>query len=228
MKNNQETTPPDMGVVIGRFQVPEPTAGHDRVIQIMRESHRRRMILVGSPGEYCTSENPLTFEMRMAMLQKQYPGILILPLDDVPSHMGGDAAWSDSIDRAIQTHSRGSRAWLYGGRDSFGKHYSGVHTVIDIQSEIDAVSGTDTRANVASEIIDTLDGRKGVIWATQNMQPWLQQDVAKTCAWCGGEVDNLTGNPFKWAISAPHSKDAQHYTCIQDALQKHLKEKLAR
>lgn len=112
------------GVVIGRFQVPRPHAGHVELLTRVHAKHDGRLlILVGyAPGFPC-AHDPIPVALRVAMLQEQFPDAIVGALVDQPT----DVQWSGHIDFLIRGYlGEKGRAVLYGGRDNALSHYCGV------------------------------------------------------------------------------------------------------
>lgn len=110
-----------VGVVIGRFQVPELTAGHRHLIDSALRLCQRRLILIGSAGAAFTSRNPLPYEAREDMIKSTYDSedITIARLHDASD----DQAWSENVDETIKYHfgsllTTAEPAVLLHGRDS--------------------------------------------------------------------------------------------------------------
>jgi nicotinamide mononucleotide adenylyltransferase len=62
MKTTSDTR---VGVLIGRFQVPELTEGHKKIIDYVQEHHSQVVILLGRPdGVRSTKRNPFDHPTR--------------------------------------------------------------------------------------------------------------------------------------------------------------------
>lgn len=119
----------NIGVVIGRFQVPELHEGHLHLFnEVITQADRAVIFLGVSPLDGYASEYPLTFGQRKTMLERCLPsGIdyIILPLPDRRT----DDEWTAQIDAVLDATFHKDAVTLYGGRDSFTEHYKGKHTV---------------------------------------------------------------------------------------------------
>ncbi len=164
-----------IGVVIGRFQVAELHAGHRHLINYARERHAKLMIIIGSSRGFATARNPLSFAIRRAMILADYPEASVVELHNHPS----DHVWSKRVDALIEALYPTENAILYGSRDSFIPHYSGIHEVVAVP-KIDSISGVDIRAEVQQKLHHTPDWRKGIIHAhtTRAPLPYPVIDVA--------------------------------------------------
>lgn len=155
----------DVGVVIGRFQVPKLTEGHRAVISGALR-HARTVILIGLCEEV-NDRNPLDFYVRRNMISADYPNTIIMPLPDVP---GDDKNWAKSVDQSIRyLFGKEVSVTFYGGRDSFWSAYEphgahkNFHHVYQVAAE--AWSGTTDREAVKAGFnLDNEDFRRGVIY----------------------------------------------------------------
>jgi hypothetical protein len=87
-----------VGVIVGRFQCPDLTAGHRDLIDFaLEQGHNQVLIALGCAATPCTKNNPLHFSARVAMIRENYPSFMFMPIHDHPS----DKAWSDMLDTSI-------------------------------------------------------------------------------------------------------------------------------
>ncbi len=166
-----------VGVVIGRFQVPELHEGHRYIIDTANNNNQKLLILVGVTGGWTSSADPLDFETRKTMIAALYPDALILPIHDCSSN----ETWSENLDAIIKKHFSRYIATLYGSRDSFLPYYFGKNKKKFVEPKGAALSGTEIRARVVSTIPDNKDFRTGAIYvgAKQNFPASFQTvDVA--------------------------------------------------
>jgi bifunctional NMN adenylyltransferase/nudix hydrolase len=174
-----------LGVVVVRLQVPELHAGHRYLLNTVTAIHKNVLVVIGETEARLTVEDPLTFNQRAAMLRVLYPNVIIDCLRDQPI----DAVWSDHLDSTIAMHlgevdPHGDPV-LYGGRDSFLKHYTGMHRTFELPPISDSVSGTEVRAAVEER--NTADFRAGVVFASQHKYPTSYQCV-DVCVMKHGDV----------------------------------------
>ena len=160
------------GVIVARFQVEELHPKHRRLIEYVSERHTRTIILLGVSPTLGTAENPLDYETRAHMVLESFPNAIILPLPDV----GEDVRWSHQLDTTVKVIAPIGSITLYGGRDSFIKHYKGrIHTVElgeDVFGQPDGTSGTACRVQVAEQPpLSSQDFRKGAIYTAQRQYP---------------------------------------------------------
>ncbi len=161
----------EVGVVIGRFQVETLHEGHRYLINEAFRHHKRVLIFVGCAPILGTKYDPLDFPTRERMLRSAYPDAIILPQHD---HLS-DEVWSQNLDKQIRGVVRNAtEVKLYGGRNSFQKHYKGDFTVVDVESGIEFKSGTTQREDIGKVVRGTSDFRAGVIYSTQNSWPYVK------------------------------------------------------
>lgn len=163
-----KTPDADVGVIIGRFQVPDLHEGHRGLIDSVVNKHKKvLMFICSTPGVLVTRRNPLDYFTRMMMVQEHYPNIAILPLHDMPS----DDEWSRTVDRKIQeTFGDHSSVVLYGSRDAFIPYYSGKFPTVELAESFD-ISGTAVREAASNEVRKHSEFRRGVVYAAHNKHP---------------------------------------------------------
>lgn len=164
----------DVGVIVGRFQVPYLHEAHINLINSVNDRHPNKVIiLLGIPPTLSTRNNPLDFEMRKQMIISMFPNVIVLPINDNVSN----EKWSKNLDLIISTiGSPNQKVVIYGGRDSFKPFYSGKFPVLEFESE-GYFSGTEVRKGSSLRAIDTSDFRSGVIWGIYNRFPIVYTTV---------------------------------------------------
>lgn len=163
-KPDKNTT---VGVIVGRFQVPELHDGHKDLIEFVKSRHDRVIIFLGLSPCKCTVNNPLDFEARKQMILKEYPDITILYIKDTMS----DEVWSQKLDEMIEDIiGPNQKAILYGSRDSFIRHYFGKFDTYEYKQRL-FISGTEIRKKVSAKVKSSPEFRMGVIWAVNNQWP---------------------------------------------------------
>lgn len=158
----------DVGVIVGRFQVHELHAAHRELIEHVRERHEKIFIFLGLSPLSVSTNNPLDFEARKQMLLAEYPEINVLYIKD----QYDDVVWSTNLDDMItDLVTPGQTVVLYGGRDSFISHYTGVWETREL-TQSTFMSGTAQRKAIArSRVKASAEFRAGVIWASQARFP---------------------------------------------------------
>jgi bifunctional NMN adenylyltransferase/nudix hydrolase len=156
-----------IGVIVGRFQVPELTEGHRDLLDSVVERHDAVMIVLGLAVIKASKNNPLDFESRRHLIQSTYPNIKVMYLHDNPS----DQVWVKSLDDLIRMSAPAtSIVTLYGSRNSFLETYKKQNGSFNNEElEPDKIaSGTKIREITGVAVKGSEDFRRGVIWATQN------------------------------------------------------------
>jgi bifunctional NMN adenylyltransferase/nudix hydrolase len=167
----------DVGVIVGRFQVPELHDAHKDLIETVCDKHDKVVIFLGLSPLMVTRENPLDFESRKQMILEQFPDVIVLYAKDMPS----DEVWSKRLDEMIgDVTTPHQSVVLYGGRDSFISHYSGKYPTAELVQDV-YVSGNEIRKSISRKRVkaDPMF-RAGVVWASQAQFPtaYTTVDVA--------------------------------------------------
>lgn len=155
----------NVGVIVGRFQVAELTAGHRDLIQTVMNRHEIVYIFLGvKSSNELTITDPLPFNARAEMINSEFPTIKVLYIKDRQSN----DEWVENLDDQITTVITSyDKVTLYGSRDSFIDcyvHNNGKYNAEElIPSEM--VSGTAARHDIAKQTINSVDFRKGIIYA---------------------------------------------------------------
>ena len=159
----KKTSKEHVGIIIGRFQTYKPHLGHMQFIEYVCKQHPKVIIFLGVAQLQYSKTEPLNFNTRKAMLLKEFPNVEIYPLLDCED----DYEWSNVLDNTINsTFSRWVGVKLYGGEDSFIKHYHGRMPTEVFRTKI-FQSATNIRNATNTDEILTEDGRKGCIFTTQ-------------------------------------------------------------
>lgn len=168
MKKKEAAKPTaDVGVIVGRFQVPNLHDAHIELIESVRKEHHRVIIFLGLSPCKVTKSNPLDFEARKQMIIQSFPDINVLYIKDTVS----DEVWSKKLDENISDIiGPNQTVMLYGGRDSFIKHYTGKFPITELESDR-FISGTEIRNSIGNKVKASPDFRAGVIWAAYNQYP---------------------------------------------------------
>ena len=173
-----------VGVIVGRFQVPNLHTAHMQLIEYVQRRHMKMIVLLGIPSEYGVSEkNPLPYESRRLMVIDKFPDVLVDYIKDIKirldkwidhgdqiDHKKSDRIWSEHLDATISNIvSSNYTVTVYGGRDSFIDSYSGRFRTEVLGGEGgELISGKDERLNCGLNIIDSPDFRAGVIHGAMN------------------------------------------------------------
>lgn len=156
------------GVLVARFQVPELHEAHKKLIEYVQSKHDRVILFLGLAPVRATLENPLDFQARRQMVNEVFPELEVYYIADA----GNDEYWSAKLDSEVdKLLGPSQKALLYGGRDSFIKHYTGKLNTEELESDI-FVSGSVIREEVRRKSTrPNSDFRAGVIWATSQRFP---------------------------------------------------------
>lgn len=171
----QEEVIPDVGVIVGRFQVPFLHDGHREVLKFVAERHHKVIVVLGVTGHgQATKSNPLDYDARVQMISEEFPEFTFQYIEDSPS----DEFWSSWLDRIITTQTSASQtAVLYGSRDSFIPHYTGRFPTLELDTD-KILSGTELRESVKKRKSgNTKDFREGRVSAVYDQFPANQFTV---------------------------------------------------
>jgi len=180
----------DIGVLVGRFQVPDLHAGHQELIGKVAAWHRKVLLVLGCSPNLVTRRNPLDFQARKLMINAHYPEIPIVPLMDCAD----DDDWSRELDRRVREVYPVGTVTLYGGRDSFIGHYHGQFPCQEVEpSSYRVFSGSSERKSASLEVRSNWEWRAGVVYGAYNRHPQALPtvDVAVTRPADGGGVEIL-------------------------------------
>ncbi len=163
----KEIPPTEVGVIVGRFQVPEIHEGQLDLIKSVCDKHDKVIIFLGLSPLKGTLNNPLDYEMRKQMIQDVAPEVIIQYIKDQRS----DEKWSKDLDRQIKDLiGPAQKVTLYGSRDSFISHYKGGFTTCELEPDR-IISGTEMRKRAAAKAKNDPKFRAGAIWQAYNKYP---------------------------------------------------------
>lgn len=161
-----------VGVVIGRFQLPELHDGHKALINHVAKENDVVCVLVGvSPR--ASLKNLLPYAATASMIRGTFREqhvrckIFVFPLQDVE---GNDLQWSMEIDKFLQLLFPAHYIRLYAGRDSFKSSYHGrFQPVVDWFGYNGEVNGSAVRNSIIDgDPIDSKDFRAGIVYGLGN------------------------------------------------------------
>jgi len=157
----------NVGVIVGRFQVPTLHEAHKALIREVNSNHQTLIVVLGVSQSKFTRSNPLPFKCRMDSIKLEFPNAIILPLKDDPS----DKEWVNNLDNLINAvTTEQDSIILYGSRDSFLDSYlgnSGMYDVCELIPDM-VISGTQIRSDVKKQTINSVDFRMGIIYCIEN------------------------------------------------------------
>lgn len=164
----------NVGVIIGRFQVPNLHEAHLELIKSIVDTHDKVIIFLGLSPCKTTTNNPLDFESRKQMILEKFPDVNVLYIKDEMS----DEVWSKKLDNQIKDLvGPNQTVALYGSRESFLPFYKGKYPTIELEPMRYVNSGTDIRRDVSNKVKASPDFRAGVIWAVNNQFPSVYPTV---------------------------------------------------
>lgn len=173
-----------IGVIVGRFQVPELTGGHKHLLVRACNTFKKIIIILGDtkklPGGYkrMDSHDPYSFEIRKSMILEwadEYTMLSnklhgIYKIEDI----GNLGLWNEKLDQMLEFLGEEDYV-MVGSRDSFAQNYRGKYPVHILESheEFKNISGTEERKNLHNlytRLINSgnsvsSDFRKGMLWA---------------------------------------------------------------
>lgn len=196
-----------VGVVVGRFQVPELHEAHKQIINIAKLHHKKYIVFIACTSVKGSDRDPLDFDTRAEMVRYQFPDAIIKRIWDNPC----DRAWSKDLDGQIVSEVGKSSVILYSGDKGFADNYHGRFNVKQFK-EINFYRGTELREIQGKIVPRTKEGRCGVIYGIVNQYPrvYFTTDTAviKNLS-CGkklvllGEKPNLPGLRFPGGFVDP-------------------------
>lgn len=157
---------PEIGVMVGRFQLDRLHEGHIALIDQVTKRHKKTVLFLGVAMGQHKEEQALDYATREKMIKGMYPHVIVMPLVD----MANDYKWSEQVDKKIREAFPHGKAMLYGGRDSFIPHYKGKWPTHEISNAINETA-TDRRSQISQEVRDSEDFRAGVIYHAANSYP---------------------------------------------------------
>lgn len=156
----------DVGVVVGRFQIPELHKGHKDLIDFVLSRHDKVCIILGVPRTRSTPRNPMDFHTRYMMIKDSYKDSNNLTISSIVD-VNDDKIWSEKLDEKLDEMYHGKSITLYGSRDSFIQHYTGVNDTQELESEV-FISGSMIRDNLKDKVISTPEFRAGIIYSAND------------------------------------------------------------
>lgn len=163
------SNPTGTGIIIGRFQVFELSAVHDKLIESVRERHQHTVIfLCTNPAP--SDRNPLDWEFRGQMFFEKYgDDIALYDMPDLPD----DRIWSQELDRRIIAIRPDGKVTLYGSQEDFVDRYHGQYPVLALEASEEDYGDEITVEGVARP----RDFRAGVLYATLRRFPTVYPTV---------------------------------------------------
>lgn len=165
-----------IGALVGRFQVHQLHEAHHYLIKQVVDNHKKVVLFLGVSKVLGSKKNPLDFDTRKKMIQKDYPEAVVLALPD----FGNDLLWSQELDRRLREVYPIGDVLLYGGRDSFIPYYKGHFDTKELE-QYTFISGTEVRRKISEEIKNSDDFRAGIIYQSYNQYQRVFPTVDIAC-----------------------------------------------
>lgn len=133
-----------VGVLIGRFQLPEPHEGHRFLINSILDNCDRLIILIGSSNRARSVRNPWTFRERAEAMQRIFPDVEVQPLND---YLYNDSQWMADVSATIENSVDNTDEVILFGHAKDGNDYLDwfpQYKFQNVPSDIE-ISGTEIR-----------------------------------------------------------------------------------
>ena len=165
-------TTQSVGVIVGRFQVPELHAGHRHLIEEVAKRFDVVLIVLGYSGAFGNDKDPLSLEERERMIRAAYPDVWVRQAEDQPSN----ARWSETLDSIVTQVFPNAKVMMCGSRDSFLSVYSGKFATLEV-SDIPMLSGSQVRESVGERTPHSSEFLSGIIYREMKRMPIVYQTV---------------------------------------------------
>lgn len=187
-----------VGVLIGRFQVPEMHEGHRFLVREMLEECDKVLILFGSANRAPSPRNPFSYVYRAQAAKALFPDIYTAPLND---YLYNDSQWVADVDNTIQymlAHKMGcdtAKVILYGHKKDGNDYLNWFpqYEYVNINSDID-ISGTEVRRSsyplLPKAIQDDMDyyGKEALAFSNYPYPENLNFCCADNVVECSGHI----------------------------------------
>ncbi|MBL7776367.1 MAG: NUDIX domain-containing protein [Saprospiraceae bacterium] len=162
-------TPSGTGIIIGRFQVFELNAVHEKLIDFVRKKHANTIVFLGS-NPAPSDRNPMEWEFRGQMFYEIFgEEVPVYEMPDLPD----DRIWSQELDRRIMALRPEMPVVLYGSQTAFVDRYSGRFPA----AALDASEADFQDTAVPQDATSPRDFRAGMLYATFNRYPTVYPTV---------------------------------------------------
>lgn len=164
-----------VGVIVSRFQIDELSEGHKHLLKYVAKRHDQIFIILGVSPCIGSHRDPLDYKTREQMVTDY--GLIELKgtnvnVEAMMDH-SSDNVWSNNLDQLIAKHFPHGSVVLYGGRDSFLKHYKGKLASKVIRNKREFSNSTIRRVKIGQQPEPSIDFRRGAIYASQKGYPRL-------------------------------------------------------
>ena len=162
-----------IGIIVGRFQVPELHPGHLHLIKSALASNDEVHVILGvTKGDKADSRNPLPYEAREIMLLETFPMLFnrIHKIEDI----GNWPLWVKALDEMLEPLSKEGEIYILGSRDSVATKYKefGGKFEVDLLEPLKNFSGTEARTIIKNNYqpIWHKEARKVAVWTIENLK----------------------------------------------------------
>lgn len=163
----------EIGIVIGRFQVPELHPGHIHLIKSAIEKFDEVHIVVGvTKGDKLDRRNPLPYEAREIMLMEHFPELFgkLHTIEDI----GNYPLWVKALDKILEPLAETGHIVILGSRDSVATRYKEFGGKFDtaVIEPLENFSGTGAREELKQNYHPFWhkEARKIAVWAIENQK----------------------------------------------------------
>lgn len=172
-----------LGVIVGRFQVPELHAAHRKLIRYASTNFDDVLIVIGT-AMVLSKTNPLPYTYVREIVKSGVLGCVNVHIGQIYDKPTNEE-WSIVLDDKITTMFPNHEVTLLGGRDSFIDRYTGIYTARvlgpDIFGESYSSSGTKIRSTLSPNTYqDTASFYAGYIKAVQDRRDIINSTVDLT------------------------------------------------
>jgi bifunctional NMN adenylyltransferase/nudix hydrolase len=161
-----------IGVIVARLQTPCLQQKYFELIRSVKKKHHKVSVVLGMAAVKGSTIDPLDFETRKRMVQKDFPDILVLSLSDYRK----EEVWSVKLDELLASSFPENKCILYGEDDRMISRYKGINAVERLSQASDSGASGVAEMNHALPG-DTEDFRRGIIYAYRHLYPKIYATV---------------------------------------------------
>lgn len=156
------STTETVGVLVGRFQIPQMNDAYRAMISKVSTEHNFTMLCLSTSPIPGNREQPLTYAMRRAMISDSFPNALIFPFLDIADPV----KWTKTLDARIKETFPLTTVRIYAAPDFVEMYRSsgGVYP----QTILTGPDSTADLADARKRIINNADFRRGVFYGTNH------------------------------------------------------------
>ena len=163
----------NIGIIVGRFQVPELHPGHLHLIKFALDNFEEVHAVIGvTKGDKLDQKNPLPYEAREIMILETFPELFgkLHTIEDI----GNYPVWVQKLDEILEPLAKDGVIHIIGSRDSVAtryKEFGGKHEIAIIEP-LECFSGTGARNTIKQNYhpLWHKEARKIAVWAIENQK----------------------------------------------------------